>query len=73
MPTITTLEITKEMRTKVLQYVKSKGSITNRQCRELLGLGYDQVIRLFNEMVTSGNLERTGKTTSVKYILPAKK
>ena len=72
MPTITTLEITKEMRGKVLQFVKSKGSITNRQCRDLLGLGYDQAIRLFKEMVSSGELERTGKTTSVKYLLPTK-
>jgi|GEM_PF-6338805 len=66
----TTLEISKEMRHKVVKYVKKNGYVTNRQCRELLDLGYDQVIRLFNSMVDSGELIREGKTSSVKYILP---
>ncbi len=66
----TTIEISKEMRQTVIKYVKKNGSITNRQCRELLELGYDQVIRLFNSMVDSGELIREGKTTSVKYTLP---
>jgi hypothetical protein len=33
----------------------------------LLGLGYEQVIRLFNKMVESGELLSEGKTSSVKY------
>lgn len=66
----TVVEITKEMRQSVIKYVKKNGYITNRQCRELLDLGYDQVIRLFNSMVDSGELIREGKTSSVKYTLP---
>jgi predicted HTH transcriptional regulator len=66
----TTIEISKEMRQTVIKYVRKNGHITNRQCRELLELGYDQVIRLFNSMVDSGELIREGKTTSVKYTLP---
>lgn len=72
MATITTLEISKEMRQTVIKFVKKNGHITNRQCRELLDLGYDQVIRLFNSMVDSGELMREGKTSSVKYTLPKK-
>lgn len=72
MPSITTLEVTEEMKLKVIRFIKKNKSITNRQCRELLGLGYDQVINLFNKMVVSGELEREGKTSSVKYRLPLK-
>lgn len=70
--TTTMLVITDEMKKKVIKYIKSNGFITNRQCRELLGLGYDQVIKLFNEMIASKELTRIGKTTSVKYVLPEK-
>lgn len=66
----TTIEITKTMRQTVIAFVKKNGYITNRQCRDLLDLGYDQVIRLFNSMVSSGELIREGKTSSVKYMLP---
>ena len=66
----TTIVVTKGLRDKVLRYVKHNGYITNRQCRDLLGLGYDQVIALFKRMVESGELVRTGKTASTKYLLP---
>jgi predicted HTH transcriptional regulator len=66
----TTLKISKQMRQAVINFVAKNGYITNRQCRELLDLGYDQVIRLFNNMVDSGELIREGKTSSVKYKLP---
>lgn len=72
MPAKTTIEVTDEMKQKVLRFIKKNESITNRQCRELLGLGYDQVINLFNEMIKSGDLVREGKTSSVKYRLPLK-
>jgi predicted HTH transcriptional regulator len=57
---------------KVIRFVNVNGYITNRQCRELLGLGYDQATALFNKMVQSGDLVREGKTSSVKYVLPPK-
>lgn len=69
----TVIVVTDRLRHKVIQYVKKNGTITNRQCRDLLRLGYDQVITLFNNLVDSGQLIRTGKTSSVKYVLPEKK
>ena len=63
------IEITDDIKHKVVKYLKHNGYITNRQCRELLGIGYDQVITLFNKMVAAGELIREGKTTSVKYRL----
>jgi predicted HTH transcriptional regulator len=71
--TTTMLVITDEMKKKVIKHIKANGFITNRQCRDLLELGYDQVIKLFNEMIASEELTRIGKTTSVKYVLPEKK
>jgi predicted HTH transcriptional regulator len=71
-PFTATLGITKEMKAKVFRFVKSKGSITNRECRELLKISYDQAITFFNSMVENGELIRVGKTSSIKYILPNK-
>jgi predicted HTH transcriptional regulator len=67
MPLISTFIATDEMKQKVIQFIKNNKSITNKQGRLLLGLGYEQVIRLFNKMVESGELSREGKTSSVKY------
>lgn len=72
MPSLTTVEVTKDMKLKVIRFIKKNKSITNRQCRELLGLGYDQAINLFNKMVETGEVIREGKTSSVKYRLPDK-
>lgn len=69
-PITTTLIITEQMKSKVLKFVKSKGSITNKECRQLLDIGYDQAITLFNFMVENKKLKRVGKTSSIKYILP---
>jgi predicted HTH transcriptional regulator len=72
MPTPTTIDVTKRLKQKVIRFVKKNKSITNRQCRELLGLGSDQVIHVFNKMVEDGELVREGKTVSTKYCLPSK-
>jgi predicted HTH transcriptional regulator len=69
----TTLLITKEMKEKVIRFVKYNGSITNKECRRLLEIGYDQAITLFNLMVKSNELVRVGKTSSIKYVLPPQK
>jgi predicted HTH transcriptional regulator len=66
----TSINITKDMRDKVCRFVKANGSITNKQCRQLLGIGYDQAITLFHSMVKQNELIRVGKTTTIKYILP---
>lgn len=73
MPSPTTIEITPEMKLKIVRFIRKNKSITNRQCRELLGLGYDQVINLFNKMVETGDVIREGKTSSVRYRLPNEK
>ena len=66
------IEVTEAIKQKVFKFVKQNGFITNRQCRELLGIGYDQAITLFNNLVETGELVREGKTSSVKYRLPDK-
>jgi len=68
----TVIAVTITIRRKVIAYVKKHGYITNRQCRDLLGLGYDQVISLFNRMVEAEELERQGKTSGIKYVLRSK-
>ncbi len=72
MKSITTVTVTEDIIRKVIRFVKQNGFITNRQGRELLGLGYDQVTKLFNKMAESGELIREGKTSSIKYRLPTK-
>ena len=66
----TYLENDEELRPNVIEYVEKNGSITNRQCRELLGIGYDQAISLFNTMIEDGQLVRVGKTAGTRYVLP---
>jgi len=65
----TSFKATVEMKQKVIRFIEINKSITNRQCRLLLGIGYEQVLRLFNKMVESGELLREGKTSSFKYRL----
>ena len=68
----TTIEVNEDIKQKVIKFVKQNGFITNRQCRVLLGIGYEQAITLFNKLVESGELIREGTTSSVKYRLPIK-
>ena len=71
MPLNYTIEFTEDMKLKVVQFVRSNGQITNKDCRQLLDLGYDQVIMLFNKMIQTGELVREGKTSSIRYVLPS--
>ena len=66
----TTIQVTQAIKRKVIAYVRANGSITNRQCRVLLGIGYDQCITLFNQMIEAGELARVGKSAGVRYVLP---
>lgn len=53
----------------VLNHVGENGSITNRECRVVTGLGYDSSIKMFSALRTMGMLHRTGQSSSTKYIL----
>ena len=63
----TTIEVNDDIKQKVIKFVKQYGFITNRQCRVLLGIGYEQATTLFKKLVESGELIREGTTSSVKY------
>jgi predicted HTH transcriptional regulator len=54
----------------VREYVRSHGAITNRECRRLLGLSYDETMRLLGAMSKDGVLERVGKASGTRYVLP---
>jgi predicted HTH transcriptional regulator len=58
--------------TKVVDYVKKKGAITNKQCRELLDVNYDESIKIFNALCLIGALKRTGAASTTKYVISDK-
>ena len=68
----TTIEVSEDIKEKVIMFVKQNGFVTNKQCRLLLGIGYEQAIALLKNLVRSGELVREGKTSSVKYRLSIK-
>ena len=72
MKSTTTIEVNEGIKQKVIEFVSQNGFITNRQCRVLLGIGYEQAITVLNKLVGSGELIREGKTSSVKYRLSNK-
>lgn len=55
---------------KIVAYVKSKGSITNRECRKLLELSYDDSVRILGLLTKSEKLVREGSGSGTKYVLP---
>lgn len=69
---LTRIEVTEDIRHRVIEFVKENGFISNRQCRVLLGIGYEQAIIVLNALVDSGNLVREGKTSAVRYRLSIK-
>lgn len=69
MPTPTKVEISDAMKDRVYKFIKKTGSINNRQCRELLGISYDQAIHFFNQMVENNELKREGKASATKYVI----
>lgn len=66
----TILEVAESHKRKVIMFVEQNGAITNRQCRLLLSIGYEDAIALFRSLIETGELIREGKTSSVKYRLP---
>lgn len=53
----------------VLKYVKRNGKIANRDCRQILGISYDETIFLLGGMCKSGLLERQGASSGTHYVL----
>ena len=54
---------------RVVAYVKSNGSISNSQCRELLGINNDQAYYLLSKLIDDGQLKPEGKGKGRKYVL----
>lgn len=54
---------------QVIAYVTANGSITNRECRKLLGISYDNAIILLSELTKLGSLKRLGVTSGTRYVL----
>jgi predicted HTH transcriptional regulator len=54
----------------VLKHVEQSGSITNRECRKLLGLSYDKTIYLLGALCEAGILSRKGISSGTHYVLP---
>jgi len=53
---------------RVLAFIESNESITNRQCRELLGVNYDESIKLFKALCLLGLIRQSGSGSMTKYI-----
>jgi hypothetical protein len=51
-------------------FVKERGSIRNRQVRELAAIGYDQAIDFFNRALVERRLLRKGKSSGTHYVFP---
>ncbi len=67
-----TRQIPLEYLFRVQNFVKENGAITNRQCRDLLNLNYDESIKLFNAMCLLGTLRKTGISSATKYVIGEK-
>lgn len=58
-----------ERQMKVVERLVEKGSITNRDAREMFGISDEAVRREFSRLVEMGVLERRGKGRSLHYVL----
>lgn len=52
---------------KIIDYIKSKGTITNQEGRDLLNLEKTQVINLFNELLSENKIFRHGQGKATYY------
>lgn len=55
---------------QILEFVARRGSITNAECRELLGITYNQASYLLGKMHRSDRLRRVGSGRWISYRLP---
>ncbi|KKL99215.1 hypothetical protein LCGC14_1816620, partial [marine sediment metagenome] len=58
-----------ERQRQAVEYIMEKGSITNREYRELTGLGREYTRKELRDMVAHGILIRKGGGRSVHYVL----
>ena len=55
---------------EILAFVRREGSITNRECRELVGIASrERVRRLLGRLVDEGRLERVGQRRGARYVM----
>jgi predicted HTH transcriptional regulator len=54
---------------KIIGHIKSNGSVSNKEARELLSLADSTTKRVLNEMVNDGLLEVKGEKKSRRYYL----
>ena len=57
-------------RERILDYVRMHGSITNTECRELLGIAVGQASYRLATLAGEGKLTRSGKLRWTRYTLP---
>ena len=55
---------------KIISYIQQKGSITNAECRELLGTNLDDTSYILKKMTGNGAIKRLGKGRWTRYELP---
>ena len=53
----------------IIQFVEHNGKITNRECRQLLNISYDDAIFLLGGLCKTGILLRMGTHSVTHYIL----
>lgn len=53
---------------RIRLYVLEHGKITNRECRKLLDISYNESIRVLHNLCDLGMLERVGVGSGTKYI-----
>ena len=53
----------------IVNHMKKRRLITNRECRQLLDLSYDQAIFLLGEMRKVGLIVRKGVSSGTHYVL----
>ncbi|WP_155317659.1 winged helix-turn-helix transcriptional regulator [Desulfosarcina alkanivorans] len=55
---------------KIIGYIQQQGSITNAECRELLGTNLDETSYILKKMTDKGVIKRLGKGRWTRYELP---
>ena len=55
--------------TVAVEFLRSNGSIRNRELREVAGIGYDQAIGFFNRATVEKRLVRRGIGSGTHYVL----
>ena len=59
-----------EQEARVLEYVRERGQITNRECQRLCGLSPDQAFKLLARLVGTRKLKAVGEKRGRRYIPP---